>query len=100
MNLEPLNPSRFDNWDEAIAALPGSSFFHRNQELGFYSLLFLAQALSAAELPGNRPDEIRIRSFSWPNAGGDDETQGQGALSVRTLTVDTQQHRVTGDTGI
>lgn len=26
--------------------------------------------------------------------------QGQGALSVRTLTVDTQQHRVTGDTGI
>jgi acyl transferase domain-containing protein/thioesterase domain-containing protein len=30
---------------------PGSSFFHRNQELGFYSLLFLAQALSAAELP-------------------------------------------------
>jgi acyl transferase domain-containing protein len=30
---------------------PGSSFFHRNQERGFYSLLFLAQALSAAELP-------------------------------------------------
>ena len=59
---------------------------------GFYA--------AAAELPGNRPDEIRIRSFSWPNAGGDDETQGQGALSVRTLTVDTQQHRVTGDTGI
>jgi acyl transferase domain-containing protein len=30
---------------------PGSSFFHRNQERGFYSLLFLAQALTAAELP-------------------------------------------------
>ena len=30
---------------------PGSSFLHRNQELGFYSLLFLAQALSSAELP-------------------------------------------------
>jgi acyl transferase domain-containing protein len=30
---------------------PGSSFFHRNQEVGFYSLLFLAQALAAAELP-------------------------------------------------
>ena len=28
MNLEPLNPSGFDNWDEAIAALPGASFFH------------------------------------------------------------------------
>src|SRR5690606_31185018 len=25
---------------------PGSSFFHRNQERGFYSLFFLAQALS------------------------------------------------------
>ncbi|MDZ4773597.1 MAG: SDR family NAD(P)-dependent oxidoreductase [Planctomycetota bacterium] len=25
---------------------PGSSFFHRNQEFGFYSLLFLAQALA------------------------------------------------------
>jgi acyl transferase domain-containing protein/thioesterase domain-containing protein/acyl carrier protein len=29
----------------------GSSFFHRNQEQGFYSLLFLAQAMSAAEWP-------------------------------------------------
>lgn len=31
---------------------PGSSFFHRNQERGFYSLLFLAQALSDENLPG------------------------------------------------
>jgi acyl transferase domain-containing protein/thioesterase domain-containing protein/aryl carrier-like protein len=30
---------------------PGSSFFHRNQERGFFSLLFLAQALSAVDLP-------------------------------------------------
>ena len=30
---------------------PGSSFFHRNQELGVFSVLFLAQALSTAELP-------------------------------------------------
>jgi len=29
----------------------GSSFFHRNQELGVFSLLFLAQALATAELP-------------------------------------------------
>ncbi|OPY15903.1 MAG: FemAB family protein [Syntrophus sp. PtaB.Bin138] len=28
MNLEPLNPSGFDNWDEAIRSLPGASFFH------------------------------------------------------------------------
>ncbi|MCE9606886.1 MAG: SDR family NAD(P)-dependent oxidoreductase [Planctomycetia bacterium] len=31
---------------------PGSSFFHRNQEHGFYSLLFLAQAIGAEALPG------------------------------------------------
>ncbi len=30
---------------------PGSSFFHRNQEQGFYSLLFLAQALDEENLP-------------------------------------------------
>jgi NAD(P)-dependent dehydrogenase (short-subunit alcohol dehydrogenase family) len=28
---------------------PGSSFFHRNQEQGFYALLFLAQAMAAAD---------------------------------------------------
>ncbi len=31
---------------------PGSSFFHRNQEQGFYSLFFLAQAWLAEGLPG------------------------------------------------
>lgn len=30
---------------------PGGSFFHRNQECGFYSLLFLAQAVSGEALP-------------------------------------------------
>ncbi len=30
---------------------PGSSFFHRNQERGFYSLLFLAQAIAEEGLP-------------------------------------------------
>ncbi|MFO1104483.1 MAG: SDR family NAD(P)-dependent oxidoreductase [Amaricoccus sp.] len=30
---------------------PGSSFFHRNQERGFFSLLFLAQAIAAETLP-------------------------------------------------
>ncbi len=28
MNLEPLNPLEFRSWDEAIAPLPGASFFH------------------------------------------------------------------------
>ncbi|HEX9858597.1 MAG TPA: type I polyketide synthase, partial [Paracoccaceae bacterium] len=35
---------------------PGSSFFHRNIEQGFYSLLFLAQAMAAENLP--RPIHI------------------------------------------
>ncbi len=30
---------------------PGSSFFHRNQERGFYSLLFLAQAIAEESMP-------------------------------------------------
>jgi acyl transferase domain-containing protein/thioesterase domain-containing protein/acyl carrier protein len=46
-------PARFVHlWlltaDEAFR--PGSSFFNRNQERGFYSLFFLAQALGDAEL--------------------------------------------------
>lgn len=35
---------------EDEACRPGSSFFHRNQEYGFYSLLFLSQAISAHEI--------------------------------------------------
>ncbi|MFN3824350.1 MAG: type I polyketide synthase [Pseudorhodobacter sp.] len=31
---------------------PGSSFLHRNVEQGFYSLMFLAQALAGENLPG------------------------------------------------
>ncbi|MBU2983347.1 SDR family NAD(P)-dependent oxidoreductase [Lentibacter algarum] len=37
----------------------GSSFFHRNQEQGFYSLLFLAQAMAAADW-----SEIAISAFT------------------------------------
>lgn len=33
-------------WDQSFR--PGSSLFHRNQEFGFYSLLYLAQALGKA----------------------------------------------------
>ena len=39
---------------------PGSSFFHRNIEQGFYSLMFLAQALAEENLP--RP--IHINAFT------------------------------------
>jgi acyl transferase domain-containing protein/thioesterase domain-containing protein/acyl carrier protein len=39
---------------------PGSSFFHRNIEQGFYSLLFLAQAMAEENLP--RP--IHLAAFT------------------------------------
>ena len=32
-------------------ARPGSNFFHRNQECGFYSLVYLAQAFADVEMP-------------------------------------------------
>ena len=37
---------------------PGSSFFHRNQERGFYSLLFLTQAIAEENLP--RPIDLSV----------------------------------------
>ncbi|MDO4794393.1 MAG: hypothetical protein Q4A28_00410 [Brachymonas sp.] len=59
---------------------------------GFYAV--------ASELPGSRPGEIRIRSVSWPNASGNSDQQGIGALAARTLTVDTARHRITADSGV
>ncbi len=59
---------------------------------GFYAV--------ASELPGSRADEIRIRSVSWPNASGNTDNQGIGALAARTLTVDTAKHRITADSGV
>ncbi|WP_272860414.1 type I polyketide synthase [Paracoccus stylophorae] len=52
---------------------PGSSFFHRNQEQGFYSLMFLAQAMEEENLP--RPVHLlavtngaaQIRSEALPH---------------------------------
>ncbi len=61
---------------------------------GFYA--------AASELT-DQPPLVRIRSFSWPNAsgaaGGDTQSQGEGALAVRTMTVNTQTSRITADTG-
>ena len=39
---------------------PGSSFFHRNLEQGFFSLLFLAQAMAAENLP--KPMHLTVLS--------------------------------------
>ncbi len=40
---------------------PGSSFFHRNQELGFQSLVFIAQAWAATEL--QRPLHLTVATM-------------------------------------
>lgn len=58
---------------------------------GFYAV--------ASEMPGSQPDEIRIRSLSWPNASSGGDNQGTGALAARTLTVDTRQEKITADSG-
>jgi hypothetical protein len=63
---------------------------------GFYA--------AAAELEPDAQGKARIRSLSWPNAnassnGNKNSMQGIGALSVRTITVDTATHRITADTG-
>ncbi|MBK8012613.1 MAG: SDR family NAD(P)-dependent oxidoreductase [Deltaproteobacteria bacterium] len=46
---------------------PGSSFFHRNQEHGFYSLLFLAKALAVDAIP--RPLHITCLSNGMQSVG-------------------------------
>jgi hypothetical protein len=62
---------------------------------GFYA--------AAAELPFNpatdKPGQVRIRSMSWPNPSGSAETQGEGALVARTLTIDAAQQRIVADSG-
>ncbi len=62
---------------------------------GFYA--------AAAELPADpatgQAGRVRIRSMSWPNASGDSETQGKGALVARTIEVDTTRHAITHDSG-
>ncbi len=56
LNARDLIPTRIlHGWmitaDESFR--PGSSFFHRVQEQGFYSLFFLAQAIGAEDLSGD-----------------------------------------------
>ena len=48
---------------------PGSSFFHRNLEQGFFSLLFLAQAIAEENLPG----PLHVNVFSTGAAQVADE---------------------------
>ncbi|MEO6293245.1 MAG: hypothetical protein ABIO88_11565 [Burkholderiaceae bacterium] len=62
---------------------------------GFYA--------AAAEVDSTYPlrsnQAVRIRSLSWPNASGETDSQGEGMLTVRTLTVDPAQQRILADSG-
>ncbi|MFN3938598.1 MAG: SDR family NAD(P)-dependent oxidoreductase [Gemmobacter sp.] len=49
--LAPVRIAHFWLVTEGEEFRPGSSFFHRNQEQGFWSLLFLAQAIAEENLP-------------------------------------------------
>jgi len=61
----------------------------------------IANATSAdtAAQPAPLAAQVRIRSMSWPNPGGNVDTQGQGALVARDITVDTVHQRIVADSG-
>jgi len=71
LNTRDLIPTRIHGWmitrDESFR--PGSSFFHRVQEQGFYSLFFLAQAIGGEDLP----DDIHIVTLTSGAAQHKDE---------------------------
>ena len=71
--------------------LNGAQPVFRGGMNGFYA--------AASELPSAKSGHIRIRSLSWPNATGDSQTQGEGALVSRTIEVDTRRHAITFDSG-
>ncbi|NJS37416.1 MAG: hypothetical protein HC765_15090 [Brachymonas sp.] len=73
-----------------LAAMKPQPVFRGGMD-GFYA--------AAAELSSSKPGHIRIRSLSWPNASGDSQSQGEGALVSRTIEVDVQRQRITQDTG-
>ena len=62
---------------------------------GFYA--------AAAEVDSTYPlrnnQSVRIRSLSWPNASSEADSQGEGMLTVRTLTVDPTVQGILADSG-
>ena len=62
---------------------------------GFYA----AAAEVNSSYPLRTAQPVRIRSLSWPNANGGLETQGEGMLTARTLTIDPSLQRIAADTG-
>lgn len=59
---------------------PGSSFFHRNQERGFYSLLFLAQAIADENLP--RPMHVQVVTDGMQRVGEESLPYPEKATSL------------------
>ena len=59
---------------------PGSSFFHRNMEHGFHSLLFLAQAIESEGLP--RPLHVTVVTSGAARLAGDDRLPYPGKATV------------------
>jgi len=59
---------------------PGSSFFHRNQERGFYSLLFLAQAIADENLP--RPLALTVITSDAQRVAGEALPHPEKALTL------------------
>ena len=66
---------------------------------------FYAAASEVSDVDGSYPVRdarpVMIRSLSWPNANASgsatENRQGEGMLTSRTLTVDTNKHRVMAD---
>ena len=59
---------------------------------------FYAAAAELPASPGANADVVQIRSLSWPLGDGLD-TQGQGSLTARTISVNTRTQSVVHDTG-
>ncbi|SMX32894.1 type I polyketide synthase [Maliponia aquimaris] len=75
-------PSRIGHFwllTEGEGHRPGSSFFHRVQEQGFYALMFLAQAIEAEGLP--RPIQITVVT------NGAAQVRGEGLTCPAKATV-------------
>jgi len=64
---------------------PGGSFFHKNQEQGFYSLLFLAQAIATENLP--TPVHITTLTNGAVSVRGEALSYPEKATSVGPLGV-------------
>ncbi len=83
--------SPFNNGQRSISLQNTARPVFRGGMDGFYA--------AASELPSPKAGHVRIRSLSWPNASGDSQTQGEGALVSRTIEVDTRAQRITSDSG-